>query len=351
MAFAFYSPYTINSGQVPSAQSDFPVLVSVTDARFKTTGNGGHVENSSGFDIRPYSDSALTTAITGYELERYNASTGEVVMWVKRSSVSDGLVTYLAYGDAALNTDGSSTTTWSNNFMSVQHLKDGSTLSVANSTGLGTNATNNGATATTGKINGGASFVSASSQYIYNEAMHPTAITLSSWVNATSFPNSYNSTIARVNTNNYSALYVRSTGKLACYTFPSGDVSYDGTGSHTLSAGTTYYLVMTYDSSAGLVGYVNAASDGTAAANGTLQTAAALTYVGADPLTGGRFWNGMIDEARVASVARSTDWITTEYNNQSAPGTFATLGTESGVGAKNRRTLGPRIGSRQYYAN
>src|SRR5678815_5698623 len=82
-AFGYSIPVTINSGQVPSTQTDFPVLVNFTDARFKTVGNGGHVQNSSGFDIRPYSDAALTTAITGYELERYNASTGEVVMWVK----------------------------------------------------------------------------------------------------------------------------------------------------------------------------------------------------------------------------------------------------------------------------
>ncbi len=35
----------------------------------------------------------------------------------------------------------------------------------------------------------------------------------------------------------------------------------------------------------------------------------------------------------MASVARSADWITTEYNNQSAPGTFETLGTEVPVSA------------------
>src|SRR4030065_746636 len=33
-------------------------------------------------------------------------------------------------------------------------------------------------------------------------------------------------------------------------------------------------------------------------------------------------WSGIIDEARISSVGRSTAWIQTEFNNQDAPGTF-----------------------------
>ncbi len=165
MAFDYYSPVVINPGQVPSAQTDFPVLISVTDARFKTVANGGHVKNANGYDIRPYSDATLLTAITGYELERYNASTGEVIMNVKRSSVVDGLVTYLGYGDSSLNTNASSPTTWSNSFANVFHLGDGTILSVADSLG-GLGGSNLGATATVGQIDGGAAFISASHQYI-----------------------------------------------------------------------------------------------------------------------------------------------------------------------------------------
>src|SRR5712672_1833507 len=129
MAFSYYSPISINAAQVPSTQTDFPVLVSVTDARFKTVAYSGHVQNSSGFDIRPYTDSTLVTAITGYELERYNASTGEVIMWVKVSSLTSSSTPFvLAYGDSGISTDGSSTTTWSNSFIGVYHMKEGTPL-------------------------------------------------------------------------------------------------------------------------------------------------------------------------------------------------------------------------------
>jgi hypothetical protein len=36
-------------------------------------------------------------------------------------------------------------------------------------------------------------------------------------------------------------------------------------------------------------------------------------------------WQGIIDEVRVADVARSADRIATEYNNYSSPSTFYTL--------------------------
>lgn len=333
MAQSYYSAISINSAQVPSTQTDFPVLVSVTDARFKTIANSGHVANSSGFDIRPYTDTTLGTAITGYELERYNATTGEVVMWVKVASLtSSSTPIVLGYGDTSLTTDGSSTTTWSNNFSGVYHLKDGTTLSVNSSTGSN-NGTNHGVTATTGEIDGGGGFVAASTQYIdVGTGLGTAALTYSAWVNGTSFPAAFQGVICRYGTasgTQYTLLTVKSNGKLGCFCFTatSGNVAYDGTGSHTLSTGTWYYLTLSYSSSAGLVGYVNAASDNTVAASGALGTNGYNTYIGNSPQTS-QLWNGTIDEARVASVVRSADWITTEYNNQSAPGTFETLGTE-----------------------
>ncbi len=334
MAQLWYSPYAINAAQVPSTQTDFPVLVSVTDARLKDVAHSGHVNRSDGFDIRPYTDTTLGTAITGYELERYTPTTGEVIMWVKVSSLSSSTTPIvLGYGDTGITTDGSSSTTWSNSFLGVYHVKDGTTLSVADSAGLH-NGTNSGATAATGQIDGCAGFVSASSQSIQVAGfVGPTAVTYTIWVKATTFPTAYTGTIFRNSSNvSYSGILVKSTGKLACLGNATGAVGYDGAGSHTLSTGTWYYLAMTYSSSTGIIGYVNSASDGTSAANGNLVTTSASMAMGTDLGNASRFWNGSLDEGRMASVVRSADWITTEYNNQNAPGTFATLGTEVAVG-------------------
>jgi len=42
--------------------------------------------------------------------------------------------------------------------------------------------------------------------------------------------------------------------------------------------------------------------------------------------------HAIVDEYRLSSVARSADWIITEYNNQNSPSTFSTLGPENGGG-------------------
>jgi hypothetical protein len=344
-AFGYYSPISINSAQVPSTLTDFPILVSVTDARFKTVGNGGHVQNSSGFDIRPYTNSGLGTAITGYELERYNASTGEVVMWVKISSLSSSTTPLvLAYGDAGISTNGSSTTTWSNKFGIVYHLKDGTTLSLFESLAGTATGTNHSATATTGQIDGAAGFVAASSQYIdIGTPALSSWFTVSAWVKATSFPNALNAVF--VNDNNvdtlYAKIFVKSNGKLNMSMTVStvGSISYDGTGTTTLSTGTWYYITMRYisapsGSGGGMYGYVNGSQDNYVAANSASHgSTGVITNLGKDPTFGGKFWDGSIDHVTTAfdssgGGARSTDWITTEYNNQSAPGTFETLGTE-----------------------
>ena len=328
----YYSPISINAAQVPSTQTDFPVLVSQTDARFKSTGNGGHVANSSGFDIRPYSDTGLTSALS-YELERYNASTGEVVMWVKVGSLSSSTTPiYLGYGDTTLTTDGSSTTTWSNSFVDVYHVKDGTTLSVASATGTH-NGTNHSATAAAGKVDGGSGHVSASSQYIdTSDITTGTQVTISAWVNSTTLPAAYNAAVYKNSSNSdANGLLVKSNGKVAWVLVATSQFFLDGTGSHTLSNGTWYFLVMAYDSTNGLKCYVDGASDVTAAANGNWNSAGNLPWqMGRDPANS-RFWNGSLDEVRHSSVARSANWITTEYNNQSAPGTFETLGTEVAV--------------------
>src|SRR5215469_4327042 len=119
MAFSYETPVIVNSGQVPSTQTNFVMLFNTTDNRFKSQANGGHVQSSSGFDIQPFLDSKLTNALY-YELERYNASTGEVIMWILVPSISVGTTIFLGYGDPSIGADGSNrTATFSNGFLAV----------------------------------------------------------------------------------------------------------------------------------------------------------------------------------------------------------------------------------------
>jgi hypothetical protein len=87
---------------------------------------------------------------------------------------------------------------------------------------------------------------------------------------------------------------------------------------------------MTYQGSVRLRGFVNGTVDVTNTAGSFgLSSTAAPTWMGRDPRASSES-NAIMDEARVASVLRADDWVTTEYNNQSSPSTFMTIGPETG---------------------
>src|SRR5205085_4696663 len=159
---------TIDHTKVPSAQSNFAVLVSVTDPALKTIVNGGHVANANGYDIGFYADSGGTTKLK-WEVEKYNGTTGNLIAWVKIPSVSSTTDTlfYLFYGDPSITTDQSDpVNTWDSNFKAVYHLGNGTTLSATDSTGGNNGTLVNSPTASAGKINGAAHFVHSSNQFI-----------------------------------------------------------------------------------------------------------------------------------------------------------------------------------------
>jgi hypothetical protein len=76
-------------------------------------------------------------------------------------------------------------------------------------------------------------------------------------------------------------IYVGSTGKVH-YTFATGGTGHSVDGSHVLSINTWYNIISTYNSVAGLVGYVGAASDGTIVAAGSIGGATSHFQMGDD---------------------------------------------------------------------
>ncbi len=343
MAFSYYSPETVQSGQVPSTQTDFAMLVFVTDNRLRTVGNGGHVQNSNGYDIRPYSDTGLTSAMT-YQLQTYNASTGQLIMWVKVSSLAVGSIVYIAYGDSGISTDGSSSSTWDSNFKAVYHLEEsptGSAPQFKDSTSNGkdlTVTTTGGSPANvTGQIGSGINFPTTI-QYSGTTAISSGNVgvgatnnyTVSGWFYMNSYLTVDGYPVQLFGTSGgagYNIGPVINTGdKIAFAIHNDPGFGNKITTSSTVATGSWKYFTGTNDGT-NLTFYLNAVSQATLA-QGSIGDAPAFI--------GGSFSNGMgfrfsdfrVDEMRLSASTRSANWITTEYNNQSAPGTFAVLGTE-----------------------
>jgi len=84
--------------------------------------------------------------------------------------------------------------------------------------------------------------------------------------------------------------------------------------------------VGTYDGSTLRV-YVNGALDNTLARTGAIGYSSLPLTMGYTQAPG-QWFAGAIDEVRVSNSARPAGWVTTEYNNQNAPATFLSVGTQ-----------------------
>lgn len=343
-------------------QTNFPILISGTYSDLATTGNGGSVTNTNGFDIIFTSD-AGGTSVLAFEQESYNPSTGAVTYWVNIPALSHSvdIVIYLFYGNSSVTTDQSNKTgVWSSNFAGVWHFPNGVALTGADSTSNANNATVHGAGAASGVIGGGASFTSSSSQYISaadSTSLKPTSLTFSFWMKRSG------------NQQQYAHLIVKGAGAAApwgSYVFQLNDSGSDsseaslffgttdnltpgaGYPSGSFADGTWYYVVGTFDASSKVAsGYKNGQLIGSStAAVGTISYDTAGLFFGHQP-TFGQYFNGAMDEVRVSNVARSAEWIATEYNNESSPSTFYSVGSAA-TGASTAPTisgLSPSLGA------
>jgi hypothetical protein len=347
MAFTHYTAFTVQASQVLGTLTDFPTVLSFTDNRFKTTGNGGHVAGSSGFDLRPYSDSGLSSALT-YELVTYSASSGQFEMWVKVPSMVVGYVIYLAYGDAALSSDGSSSATFSALKLAA-HYKDGTTLSVADSTAIHT-GTNVSATAIAGQIDGAIRF-NGSSTYMYFDdtgQLDPGTgnYSYSFWMNWASAAGNGKFIAKDISGVGWSSDFVVGDGTFRV-------IANDGTNLYdaqfgTISTGVWTHIGVSVDRSAadaevtvnGAVRGVTGNGGDLASVTGTLSNASVLTIGMRGHENAGAFWAGDIDELHYYATNKPLTWFAAEYNNQFAPGTFFSTGTEQAVGGGNIILMG-----------
>ena len=316
---------TVNHTLVPSTQSNFTVVVNVTDVALKTIANGGHVANANGYDIGFYADSGGSTKLK-WEVEKYDGTVGNLIAWVKIPSVSSTTDTlfYMFYGDPSITTDQSDpVNTWDSNFKAVYHFGNGTTLSATDSTGGNNGTLINNPTAIAGNINGAAHFVSTSNQTI--DLASPgdfpvtTAWTMEGW-----FKPSTDGNVALFwggisNNGPHLVLPGNNTWRVGFW----GGADVNGTGVDTSAF---HHIVGTFDGSNLRLYKDGALIAGPIAASPTTSSSPVATI---GSVAGVFCWNGDIDEVHVSSVARSINWILTEYNNQSSPGTFITMGSEN----------------------
>jgi hypothetical protein len=319
---------TVPHAQVPNTdQANFPVLVSGTFPDFATTTNGGKVTNASGYDIVFASDAYGQNKLN-FERQTYSP-TGQVAFWVQVPLLSHTTDTtfYVFYGNPSVTTDQSTPNqAWDGNYLGVFHLPNGSTLTTNDSTG-NKNATNNGAAPAQGEIGGGASF-NGSSSYIDVPAYGTTvsAFTMSAWIYLNNTNNAYSAVAISRDPSQPVGMMFSGTSNVLSYIWNNNSSSSWGWNSGiSVPLGQWTYAVLTVSGTQATITACAAGSckSGVNAIAEQAQTLNTDFWMGQDS-AGVRYLNGDLDEVRFSKIARSADWTTTEYNNQSNPSAFIT---------------------------
>ncbi len=330
-SWAYKKAVTIDYTKVSSDQTNFPVLLYINgDADLYA-----HAQ-SAGQDL-VFMD-ASGTRLT-HEIEYYSrgGSSDTAYVWVKVPTLSSTADTtlYMNYGNPTCASQQNATGVWSNGYTAVYHLPNGTSLTANDSLGVN-NGTVSGATATPGEIDGGGNFVSSSSQYINMGTGSSIAdlvntsgsgsVAWSFWINPTT--NTSGTIAARNDGNTVSPGWWISfeTGPLLRFTTERAttnarkQITAPSTGawSYVVIEGDTHSINPT------MTIYVNGVSQAVSSANtgvGTSGSDSSQTFYvgryGAAVGGGNGFLNGILDEFRVSTTARSTGWVLTEYNNQS----------------------------------
>ena len=342
--FSYGKNITIDHTKVSgsSSHTDFPVLISFTDNDLRTTSNSGHVQNSNGYDI--VFKNADGTSLLTHQVEKYDASTGEYIAWVKVPSLSATSNTELTmyYGNPSLITDLSSTMTWNSDYIVNMHMDDNPTGTIGNSSQQTFTASSFGSMTSsdvvTGKIGSGTDFDGSNDGFVMSDNntldLNTSDFSFSCWFKSDAIGGVYQTLFNKKGSggghNGFGAVYVNPNGAITFYYkgiggTQGGGVSADG----IVSANTWYNLHITCDVANNLVkiyldgnSVLSAAVDaGTSLANGHHQ------YFGSFNTASHRF-NGVLDEMRIALTDFSSDWITTEYNNQNSPSTFYSIASQ-----------------------
>ena len=345
---------TIDHTKVGAALSNFPVLISRTDTDLITKAQ------STGNDILFTSSDGSTKL--NHQIESFTSGTGALVAWVSVPSLSTTVdtVIYQYYGYATATNQQNATAVWDANFTGVWHLSENPTATAPqfkDSTSNADNGTNQGSIASGAQVAGkvdGSLTLDGTSDYISTNTLStvPTSTTIEAWFKTSTasgnkivgFESSQTGTGASGSANYDRMMWVGTDGKLRLGMFD-GTLEI-ATSAATVTDGAWHHAVGVEDNTLHtltlyLDGVSAVAATGTTPQSytGYWRIGSYMMYAGWTNSAAGYF-PGSVDEVRVSTIARSSGWITTEYNNQSAPSTFASTSAEQTPAAAPAITSG-----------
>ncbi|MFW5878085.1 MAG: DUF2341 domain-containing protein, partial [bacterium] len=325
--YSWEKEITINSGQVSGNTNleDFPLLINIIDEDLKHSTGG--VEHPGGYDII-FTQSDYTPL--HHEIEHYDPATGEFIAWVRIPELlaqTDTQIKIL-YGNPAIENNPSSPDTWSPDYIGVWHLHNNNYRDGTNNNYDGTAY---GVINKPAAIAEGGDFGPDNSDRIELGGfdVEGNALTISAWINDRAI-NDDSRIISKANgtpaASHWWMLGVNNSGRLR-FRLRTNNNTTTLESSGAITGNTSLYVNAIYDG-ANMYIFQNGSEVRFTPKTGNINIDPDINVaIGNQPDGSGiRRFDGILDEVRVIKAARSADWIATEYNNQSDPGSFYTIG-------------------------
>ncbi len=193
---------------------------------------------------------------------------------------------------------------------------EGSGTTVADASGSGNTGTAANTTWATGKYGQALSFNGSSSRVTVPDSASlrlTGAMTLEAWVNPTTISSAWRDVIEKGNDNYYLMATSDNAGRPA-----GGAINTTTYGTANLATSTWSHLAFSYDGSS-LRLYLNGTLVSTTAKSGNIATSTNALTIGSDPFYG-QYFNGLIDELRIYSLALTQAQIQTDMTTPLAGG-------------------------------
>jgi len=334
--YEYRKPINIAAGDISGGpHTDFPVLVfwnSDTDLDdiAKTQANGWDIAfgDASGNQL-------------DHELVSFDQGTGALQAWVKMDLPAAGGVTFYMYYGNTVVANPSTSNTWDSNYQAVLHLQEsgnGSTDEFKDATSNARDGRGGSFTQTPSRVAGkwgfGQDFDDAGDDdYIIVKPVPDaswTEFTAGVWFNAddTEDDRLWGKNWG-TDPNTDMTWVIRKSGAGLGTRVRTNSNSSGSYSPASYTTGNWTYAVVTWDGT-DLRVYEDGLLEGTTALAGAtlFQSPPTDDLIIGNALTLDRGFTGIIQEARISDVARSSGWIETQYNNQDDPGSFLTRDPE-----------------------
>ncbi|MFX1249760.1 MAG: DUF2341 domain-containing protein, partial [Promethearchaeota archaeon] len=343
-SFRYRKTITVDASQVSGVGtlSNFPLLLNLSDADLADMSK----VQSDGADIL-FTDTLGTKF--DYEIEYFdqtgNGTHAQLVAWVKIPSLSGTSDTNITmyYGNNAVQNQDNPSSVWSNNYVSVWHLSEdpsGVSPQILDSTSNSFDGTSvggmTGSDLVSGQIHQSLDF-DGSDDYINvgtpSSLKLTSAFTIEGWYNGMTDTSLDDRAPIYMNGFSWSGnIGIRVEGfhdsvdKRARITYGNGTGVSSIESDNNIAENTWTHLVTTYDGTT-IKLFINGIKQINEETGTIAYNTDAATIGGSLENSEHRF-NGSLDEIRISSVARSADWILTEYRNQNDTTTFYSISDE-----------------------